>query len=332
MTATSNTVLVAGGAGYVGAHACKALAAAGYTPVVFDNFSAGHRHNVRYGPLVEGDIRDKPAVASALRDHAPFAVMHFAASIEVGFGERYPTAFYDNNVGGVVAMLGAMAETGVNRFIFSSTCAVYGDAQPPFDEDTPRAPASVYARTKAAVEDLLLAEAKASGLRPAILRYFNASGADPEGYHGEEHDPETHLIPNALKAAAGLGGPMKLFGEDYPTPDGTCLRDYVHVSDLAEAHLAALERLAAAPEPIVCNLGTGQPVSVRKVLAAVEHATGRAVPHTIEARRPGDVTALYARVERARDLLSFKPKRSDIPTIIADAWAFHRKAWGLSER
>lgn len=327
-------VLVVGGAGYIGSHACKALAARGDEPVVFDNLSSGHEHAVRWGPLVRGDIRIGADLDHAFAEHKPDAVMHFAANIEVGEGQKYPRRFWDNNVGGVISLLGAMERAGVKPLVFSSTCAVYGEPeQVPITESEPCSPVSVYGRTKRAVEIMLSDVASAQGLRYAALRYFNAAGASPDGEIGEEHDPESHLIPNALKAAAGLDmGRMKLFGTDYDTRDGTCVRDYVHVMDLAAAHLAALDRVMAAPGGFVCNLGTGRGTTVLEVLQAVENATGKRPPYDVCPRRPGDAPCLYADAARARELLEFAPQRSDIETIVADAWRFHQTAWGLAER
>ncbi|PWE18681.1 UDP-glucose 4-epimerase GalE [Marinicauda salina] len=328
----AETILVAGGAGYIGSHACKALHAAGYRPVVYDDLSSGHEHAVRWGPLVRGDIRDVAALDAAFAEHRPAAVMHFAASIEVGEGEREPLKYWDNNVAGSASLLAAMGRAGCESIVFSSTCAVYGEPEAlPISEAEPLKPASVYGRTKRAVEQMLADAARAHSLRYAALRYFNAAGASPDGEIGEEHDPETHLIPNALKAAAGLGEAMRLFGEDYDTPDGTCVRDYIHVADLADAHVAALKRLIGGTPEIVCNLGTGAGFSVREILNAVERATGRPVPHEINPRRPGDVARLYADVGRARDLLDFRPARSTPETIIADAWAFHAPRWGVEK-
>ena len=323
-------VLVVGGAGYIGAHVCKALAARGDEPIVFDNLSSGHAHAVKWGPLVEGDIRSATDLDRAFDAHRPDAVMHFAANIEVGDGERAPLLFWDNNVAGVVTLLGAMERAGVNPFVFSSTCAVYGDpAVVPITESERCEPVSVYGLTKRAVEELLRAVARVGGVRYAALRYFNAAGASPDGEIGEEHDPETHLIPNALRAAAGFGGAMKLFGTDYDTRDGTCIRDYVHVLDLADAHLRALDKLLDGKREIIANLGTGEGASVLEVLQAVEMITGRAVPYEIHPRRTGDAPVLSADTAHARAVLGFSPRRSDIKTIIDDAWRFHRRAWGM---
>jgi UDP-glucose-4-epimerase GalE len=330
-------VLIAGGAGYIGSHAAKALKLAGREPVVFDNLSSGHAHAVRWGPLVRGDIREAEAVRAALRAHRPDAVMHFAAKIEVGEGEKDPAGFYDNNVAGALNLIRVMLEEGVKTFVFSSTCAIYGDPERlPLTEDMPKRPVSVYGRSKLMVEQMLEDMARAHGLSFAALRYFNASGADLDGEIGEEHEPESHLIPNALKAAVGLGGPMKLFGTDYPTADGTCVRDFVHVTDLAEAHILAADRLATAaaagggPGVLQLNLGTGEGRTVRQVLDAVEKATGRTPPVIESPRRPGDAVALYADTTKSREALGWTPRLSDIDTVVSSAWAFHRKAWGLA--
>jgi UDP-glucose-4-epimerase GalE len=330
MSASKN-VLVIGGAGYVGSHAAMALSQAGLTPIVVDNLSGGHQSAVQWGPFERCDMRDTAALTTIMSKHRPYAIMHFAASIEVGIGEREPLAFFDNNVAGTISVLKAMQETGVDKLVFSSTCAVYGNALPPLTEDTPHNPASVYGRTKSIVEGLIGDCVRAHGLNAVALRYFNACGAALSGGIGEQHDPETHLIPNALKAACGLGGAMKVFGTDYPTPDGTCLRDYVHVSDLATAHVAALDLLAREGGFHAINLGTGNPYSVLEVLAAVERATGKRVPHDLAPRRAGDVAVLTADVSKARDKLGFTPRYSDIDTIVGSAWAFHRKAWGIED-
>lgn len=324
------TILVVGGAGYIGAHVCKALAARGDTPVVFDNLSSGHEHAVKWGPLVRGDIRSSADLDAAFAAHAPDGVMHFAANIEVGEGQLFPLKFWENNVAGVVNLLSAMERAGVKPLVFSSTCAVYGEPEiVPITEAESCKPVSVYGQTKRAVELLLRDVALVDGVRYAALRYFNAAGASPDGEIGEEHDPETHLIPNALKAAAGIGGQMKLFGTDYDTRDGTCIRDYIHVMDLADAHLAALDKLIAGERSIIANLGTGHGASVLEVLQAVEKATGLKPPYEVHPRRDGDAPVLSADLTHARKTLGFDPKRSDIETIIKDAWRFHQKAWDL---
>lgn len=323
-------ILVVGGAGYIGSHICKALAGRGDTPIVFDDLSSGHGHAVQWGPMIKGDIRSYDDLDNAFKAHPIDGVMHFAANIEVGDGEQFPLAFWHNNVGGVITLLRAMAAHDVTRLVFSSTCAVYGNPDTvPITESEPRTPVSVYGRTKNAVETLLADVSAASDLSYAALRYFNAAGASPDGEIGEEHDPETHLIPNALKAAAGIGGAMKLFGDDYPTRDGTCIRDYIHVMDLAAAHLAALDRLLADHDSFACNLGTGQGISVKEILDAVKAVTGLEVPHDIAPRRAGDAQALTADTGLAETLLGFQPKLSSPETIIAHAWAFHKPRWGV---
>lgn len=323
-------VLVLGGAGYIGSHICKALAARGDTPIVFDNFSAGHRDSVRWGPLVEGDIGNAADLDSAFLEHAPDAVMHFAASIEVGIGEREPLAFWRNNVAGALSVLDRMAKHGCEVFVFSSTCAVYGQPEHlPITEAETRKPHNVYGRTKLAVEQALEDISRSGKLRYATLRYFNAAGASPDAEIGERHDPETHLIPNVLKAAAGLSEELQLFGDDYPTPDGSCVRDFIHVDDLAQGHLSAVDRLLAGEDSFYCNLGTGHGTSVQQVISAVERVTGLPVPRTVHPRREGDAAELYADTSLSRELLGFSPSRSDIDTIVEDAWRFHKKDWGV---
>jgi UDP-glucose-4-epimerase GalE len=327
----THTVLVIGGAGYIGAHACKRLKSAGWLPVVLDDLSSGHEHAVRWGPLVRANLLDRAALKLAFDAHQPSAVMHFAASIDVAEGERDPIGFWRNNVAGVIGLLDVMQEAGCENFVFSSTCATYGIPDTmPITEATPQRPINVYGRTKLAVETLLSDAARASGLRYAALRYFNAAGASPDGEIGEEHDPETHLIPNALAAAAGRGPSMAVFGDDYPTRDGTCLRDYIHVSDLADAHYRALERLKSGAESFACNLGSGTGSTVLEILNKVEGVTGRPVPYRIEPRRRGDPPELVADTRLARQLIGFEPVRSDTSTIIEDAWRFYAARWGIS--
>lgn len=324
------TILVIGGAGYIGAHLCKALAARGDHPVVFDNLSSGHAHAVQWGELIRGDIRDEAALSRVFSHRRIDAVMHFAGLIEVGEGEHEPLRFWDNNVAGVIALLKAMEKAGCDKLVFSSTCATYGEPENlPLREDEPQTPINVYGRTKLAVETLLADVRQAKGLRYAALRYFNAAGASPDGEIGEEHHPETHLIPNALKAAAGIGEGLKIFGDDYDTRDGTCIRDYVHVMDLADAHLAGLDRLSKNDEGFACNLGTGEGCTVFEIIAAVEAVTGRKVPFTLAERRPGDAPSLLADTTLAKALLGFEPSRSTTRQIIHDAWNFHAPRWGL---
>ena len=325
----SQPILVTGGAGYVGSHACKALAAAGYRPVVYDNLVRGHREAVRWGPLVEGDLHDSARLSAALRTHRITAVMHFAAFAYVGESVADPEAYYRNNVGGTMALLGAMREAGIATLVFSSTCAVYGVPDTlPIRETTAKAPLNPYGETKLTIERALHWYAGAYGMRYMALRYFNAAGADPDGEIGEDHEPETHLIPLVLRAALGSGDAVDIYGTDYPTPDGTAIRDYIHVSDLADAHVRALADLAEGGASAALNLGTGCGCSVREVIAAVERIGGRAVPRREVARRPGDPPELVADPGLARARLGWRPRHSDLDTIIrtALAWETRRTA------
>ena len=322
----SQSILVTGGAGYVGSHACKALASAGYRPVVYDNLSRGHRQAVRWGPLVEGDLHDSARLAAALRAHQVTAVIHFAAFAYVGESVSDPEKYYTNNFGGTLALLGAMREAGVARIVFSSTCAVYGVPEHlPIRETTAKAPLNPYGDTKLAIERALYWYEAAYGMRYVALRYFNAAGADPDGEIGEDHEPETHLIPRVLRAALGRGDPVEIYGTDYPTPDGTAIRDYIHVSDLADAHVRALGHLAGGGDSAALNLGTGIGCSVREVIAAVERIGGRQVPRREVARRPGDPPELVADPTLARARLGWQPRHSDLDTIIGTALAWETR-------
>ncbi|WP_145106371.1 UDP-glucose 4-epimerase GalE [Cereibacter sediminicola] len=315
----SDAILVTGGAGFIGSHACKALHRAGLRPVSFDNLSTGHAHAVRYGPLVQGDVRDAAAVEAALRAHDARAVIHFAASAYVGESMADPARYYDNNVGGMIGLVQGCRAAGVKRIVFSSSCATYGVPESlPIRETTPQRPINPYGRTKLIGEEILR-DLSVEGMRHVALRYFNAAGADPEGELGEHHDPETHLLPLALKAASGQGTPLAIFGTDYPTPDGTCIRDYIHVADLARAHVLALARLREGGESLALNLGTGRGHSVREIVAAIEAVTGRAVPVRLEPRRPGDPPELVADPGRAVAELGFRTECSDIGTIVRHA-------------
>jgi UDP-glucose-4-epimerase GalE len=314
---------VTGGAGYIGSHSVKALRAAGHRVVVFDNLSAGHREATLGAPLIEGDIRDVDAVRRAIRESQATAVMHFAARLVVSESVYDPAGYYHNNVTGTLATLEAMAKEQCRHFVFSSTCAVYGEpVRVPLDETHPTEPVSPYGQTKLAVEHALPHFERAYGIRSIRLRYFNAAGADPDGEIGEDHDPEIHLIPRAIDAARG-GAPFQLFGEDYATPDGTCIRDYVHVTDLADAHVRAVDRLLAGGASATYNVGTERPSSVREVLAAVERATGLRVPCAPAPRRAGDPAALYASAARIRSELGWVPRRPSLETIVGDAWRWH---------
>ncbi len=317
-------MLVTGGAGYIGSHAAKALSKAGHRVFVYDNLVAGHRDAVKYGELIEGDILDGNAVRQAIASHGVDAVMHFAAFLDVGESVRNPEKYYVNNVGGVISVLNAMAATGVRRLVFSSTCATYGEpTETPITESHPQRPINSYGETKLAAERAFPHYEQAHGIHWVALRYFNAAGADPDGELGEDHDPEIHVIPRALDAMAGGEG-LKVFGDDYPTPDGTCLRDYIHVSDLADAHVRALETLAENGKSGAYNLGTGKPQSVRDVINSVERVTGRKVPWTLAPRRPGDPAVLYASAEKAQKAFGWTPKLAGIDDIVRTAWQWRQ--------
>jgi UDP-arabinose 4-epimerase len=320
----SLSILVTGGAGYIGSHACKALARAGYRPVVLDNLSRGRRLAVRWGPLVEADLADRARVAAALTEHGISAVLHFAAYAYVGESVADPALYYRNNLGGSLSLLEAMREVGVDKIVFSSTCATYGILERmPIAETAPQLPVNPYGETKLAIERALRWYGSAYGLRSVSLRYFNAAGADPEGEIGECHEPETHLVPLVLQAALGQRGQIEVFGTDYPTPDGTAIRDYIHVQDLADAHLRAIEHLVAGGPGAALNLGTGRGHSVREVIAAAEAVGGRPVPWRAAPRRPGDPPILVADPSRAIEVLGWRPTLSDLDTILATALAWH---------
>ena len=320
-------VLVPGGAGYIGSHTCKALAGAGYVPVTLDNLVYGHRDAVRWGPFVEADLADRALLERVLREHHISAVVHFAAYAYVGESMADPGRYFHNNVTCSLNLLDAMHATGVRRMVFSSTCATYGIPETtPITEDTPQRPVNPYGESKLMVERALHWHGVAHGLRSIALRYFNAAGADPEGELGERHDPETHLLPLAIDAALGLAPPLKVMGTDYDTPDGTALRDYIHVTDLADAHVRALAYLERGGASAALNLGTGQGHSVRDVIAMVERVTGLKVPHTDAPRRAGDPPALVAAPGRAKALLGWEPSCSDLETIVRTATIWHRQA------
>jgi UDP-glucose-4-epimerase GalE len=315
-------LLVTGGAGYVGSHALRALLRAGHSAVVIDDLRQGEAAFAGGAPLVERDVGDRAGLERTFADHGPFdGVLHFAASCLVGESVVNPRLYYANNVVASAALLDAAVDHGVRAFVLSSTCAVYGEpAELPIRESAPVAPVNPYGASKAMVERMLADLERAHGLRWAALRYFNAAGADPEGGIGERHDPETHLIPNALRAAAGLREALPLYGTDYPTPDGTCIRDYVHVSDLAVGHVRAVEALLGGAANGPFNLGTGEGRSNREVLAVVERVTGRPVPVKPAPRRPGDPPELVADARRARETLGWAPRLSDLDTIVSTAW------------
>jgi len=326
-----NHVLVTGGAGYIGSHACKALAAAGYVPVTLDNLSYGHRSAVRWGPFVHGDILDRAALDAALRAWKPVAVMHFASLIFVGESVTQPGKYYRNNVAGTLNLLEAMRDQGVDQLVFSSTCATYGVPESmPITEDHPQRPINPYGESKLMAEHLMRDFGAAHGLRTICLRYFNAAGADPEGETGEAHDPETHLIPLVLDAAAGVRPDVTVFGDDYPTPDGTCIRDYIHVTDLAQAHVLALQALQAGAPSAAYNAGNGKGFSVRQVLDTVEQVTGRKAPVRFGPRRDGDAVALVGDASRIRSELGWQPQHADLGEIIETAWRWHQRQQGVA--
>ena len=318
-------VVVTGGAGYIGSHCVRALVDAGHAVAVLDDLSEGHEQAVPKGvTLVRAKIHDHAAVRQLLIDHRADAVMHFAAWLAVGESVATPIEYYQNNVAGTLTVLAAMRDAGVKRFIFSSTCAVYGEpSRVPIDETLPKNPINAYGETKLAVERALPHLERADGLRWIALRYFNAAGAHPDGSIGEDHDPEIHVIPLAIRAAAG-GPPLRVFGDDYPTPDGTCLRDYIHVMDLADAHLRALEALERGASSDVFNVGTGTPHSVKAVIETVSRVVGRPVAWNSAPRRPGDPAVLYASADRARTELGWRPNYTDLEVIVRHAWQWHK--------
>mgnify|MGYP000215213021 FL=1 len=321
-------VLVAGGAGYIGSHTVKRLKEAGHSPVVFDNLSRGHQAAVRIlgVPAVFADLNDRQTLTRTLRQHAIDAVMHFAAYAYVGESVQKPLMYYRNNVATTISVLEAMYEAGVRRFVFSSTCATYGDpTKVPITEDEKKAPVSPYGRSKLMVEQIL-ADTLAADTKFAFaaLRYFNASGCAMDGSLGEDHDPETHLIPVVLQAALGLRPKVTVFGTDYPTPDGTCIRDYIHVDDLADAHILAMQKLADG-QAIHLNLGTGRGFSVKEIIAAAEKVTGKTIPVEYGPRRPGDAVALWADPSAAKATLGWQPRCTDPETIIRSAWNWFRR-------
>ncbi len=321
------TILVTGGAGYVGSHTCKALARAGFKPIVFDNLSTGHHDFVRWGPFVHGDIRDGGAVLNAIRDWEVEAVLHFAASAYVGESVIDPRKYYENNVTGSLSLFGAMLEAGCRKLVFSSSCAIYGAPEDiPICETALPNPVNPYGASKLTVERILSDYALAYRFRSISLRYFNASGADPDREIGELRDPETHLIPRAMMAIQGHITDFAVFGADYDTPDGTPIRDYVHVSDLARAHVSALQRLRDGDPGGAFNLGTGQGYSVSQVLDAIAAETGVVMTVEHADRRDGDPPVLVADASRAQAELGFDPIQSDLKTIVGSAWAWHQRA------
>ncbi len=322
----SNAILVTGGAGYIGSQTCKALSEAGYRPVTLDNLVYGHEWAVRWGELVRGDILDGAALDALFAAHAPKAVIHFAAYAYVGESVTDPQKYYRNNVAGSLSLLEAMLRHGCRRIVFSSTCATYGEPlEIPIPETHPQHPVNPYGWSKLMIEQMLRDFDAAYGLRHVALRYFNAAGADPDGDLGEEHDPETHLIPLAVLAAQGKRGPLSVFGRDYPTPDGTAIRDYIHVADLARAHVAALQFLLDEDRSEAFNLGTGLGHSVRQVVDMVQEIGGREVPTLDAPRRAGDPPALVAVADKAQAVLGWEPSLPRLRDIIRTAWDWHAR-------
>ncbi len=318
-------VLVTGGAGYIGSHACKALAAAGFVPVTFDNLSTGWADAVQFGPLEEGNLLDRDRLDAVFARHHPIAVMHFAALSQVGDSMRDPGGYWRENVTGALNLVEAAVAADCKQFVFSSTCATYGDQDGVvLNETTAQFPINAYGASKLAIEQILSNFEATYGLRHVIFRYFNVAGADPEAQIGEFHRPETHLIPLILQAIDGQRPALTVFGTDYDTPDGTCIRDYVHVSDLIDAHLLGLNWLRDGKPSRSFNLGTGTGFSVREVIQAAKRATNMDVPITYGDRRPGDATALVSGSARAETELGWSPKRSRMETMIRDAWAWHK--------
>ncbi|WP_341232905.1 UDP-glucose 4-epimerase GalE [uncultured Sulfitobacter sp.] len=318
-------VLVTGGAGYIGSHACKALAAAGFTPVTFDNFVTGWRDAVKFGPMVEGDLLNRAEIDAAFAEYKPVAVMHFAALSQVGDSMVQPGLYWRNNVQGSLNLIEAAVAANCKNFVFSSTCATYGDHDNVvLDENTVQLPINAYGASKRAIEDILRDFEVAHGLKNVIFRYFNVAGADPDGEVGEFHQPETHLVPLMLDAIDGKRDALTIFGTDYDTPDGTCIRDYVHVCDLIDAHVLGLNWLLDGKPSRVFNLGTGTGFSVREVIDRSREVTNRAVPIKEGARRPGDCTKLVSGSTRAAAELGWAPKRSTMSQMISDAWRWHQ--------
>ncbi|NOC93735.1 UDP-glucose 4-epimerase GalE [Ruegeria sp. HKCCD6604] len=319
------TILVTGGAGYIGSHACKALAQAGYLPVTYDNLITGWQDAVQFGPFEQGDLLDRDRLDEVFAKHKPDAVMHFAALSQVGDAMRQPGVYWSNNVTGSLNLIEAAVAAGCLDFVFSSTCATYGEHDNVvLDESTAQYPLNAYGASKRAIEDILKDFEAAHGLRHVIFRYFNVAGADPEGDVGEFHRPETHLIPLMLDAIDGKRDGLTVFGTDYDTPDGTCIRDYVHVCDLVDAHILGLGWLEQGKGSRVFNLGTGSGFSVLEVIEQSRSVTNRPVPYTVGPRRAGDCTKLVSGSVRAENELGWKPKRSTLETMIADAWRWHQ--------
>ncbi len=318
-------ILVTGGAGYIGSHACKALARAGYTPVTYDNLVTGWQDAVKFGPFEQGDLLDRARLDEVFAKYQPAAVIHFAALSQVGEAMAEPGTYWSNNVTGSLTLIQAAVDAGCLNFVFSSTCATYGEHDNVvLDESTQQQPLNAYGASKRAIEDILRDFQAAYGLKHVIFRYFNVAGADPDAEVGEFHQPETHLVPLMLDAIDGKRGGLTVFGTDYDTPDGTCIRDYVHVCDLVDAHVLGLKWLEQGKESRVFNLGTGSGFSVMEVIEHSKAVTNRAVPYSIGPRRAGDCTRLVSGSVRAKEELGWTPKRSTLETMITDAWRWHQ--------
>jgi len=322
----NNTILVTGGAGYIGSHACKALREVGYTPVTYDNLVYGHRDFVQWGPFEEGDITDYCRLSEVIKKYRPEAIMHFAAFACVGESVTNPAKYYRNNVIGSLVLLESMRANNIPHIVFSSTCATYGNPiSIPISEDHAQQPVNPYGHSKFIVEKMLGDFDQAYGIKNITLRYFNAAEADPDGQVGEDHTPETHLIPLVLDAALGVYPNVNIFGNDYPTPDGTCIRDYIHVTDLADAHVLALKMLKTGSDSKAFNLGNGSGYSVKEVIEAAERVTGNKIKTSINSRRSGDTAYLVSDSSRARIDLGWQPRLNDIETILSHAWEWHKK-------
>jgi UDP-glucose-4-epimerase GalE len=317
-------ILVTGGAGYIGSHTCKALAAAGFLPIAYDNLSTGHAYAVKWGPFVQGDLFDQAKLLETFDAFHPQAVLHFAASALVIESMHNPELYYRNNVAGTLSLLEAMRKKGLFRLVFSSTCATYGNPiHLPMTEEHPQAPINPYGRTKLMIEQMLSDFSNVYGLKTAVLRYFNAAGADGDTEIGENHTPETHLVPSIIQTALGLKPEVAVYGTNFPTRDGSAIRDYIHVSDLADAHVLALKYLLTEKDPLTLNLGTGNGCSVLELIEQIQKKSGKELPVRFEPSRPGEPHTLMASAAKAKELLGWIPHRSSLPNLIESAWKWH---------